>query len=149
MKLAIFFHDWIYDPKSKDNEIESVECFEEFAAEINLPDSMISRVSGYIERTITHTLPVDNHEANNDLCLFLDFDLEVLSHSRADYTLYAAQIRQEYSHYTEADYCAGRVKVLKAFLERGRLYFSDAFYEMYEEIARENLKGEIELLEEG
>jgi predicted metal-dependent HD superfamily phosphohydrolase len=147
IKLAIFFHDWVYDPKGKDNELESIKCFEEFAADISLSNSMISLVSGYIERTITHTLPISDGEADSDLGLFLDFDLEVLARNEADYALYAAQIRQEYGHFSEGDYCAGRIKVLKAFLERGRLYFSDAFYETCEEIARGNLKAEIGLLE--
>lgn len=148
MTLAVFFHDWIYDPKGRDNELESVNCFKEFAAKINLPKSMIIRVSEYIERTITHTLPVNNPDADSDMCLFLDFDLEVLSRNEADYALYAAQIRQEYDHFIESEYCAGRIKVLKAFLERDRLYFSDVFYLMCEDVARVNLKSEIELLKE-
>lgn len=148
MKLAIFFHDWIYDPQGKDNELESINCFKEFAAETSLPESITTRVSEYIECTITHTLPVNDGEADNDLLLFLDFDLEVLSRTEADYALYAAQIRQEYSHFSEGDYCAGRIKVLEKFLERARLYFSDAFHELHEGTARENLKHEIGLLEE-
>jgi predicted metal-dependent HD superfamily phosphohydrolase len=147
IKLAIFFHDWIYDPQAKTNELESINCFKEFAAELNLPESMITRVSEYIEHTIAHTLPANDGEADSDLHLFLDFDLEVLSRGEADYALYATQIRQEYSHFSEWDYCTGRTKVIRAFLERDRLYFSDAFYEMYEEVARGNLKGEAGLLE--
>ena len=147
MELAIFFHDWIYDPRGQGNEIGSVKCFEEFAAETSLAESVIVRVSEYIECTITHTLPIEDGEADSDLRLFLDIDLEVLSRNEADYALYAAQIRREYSHFSEGDYCTGRIKVLKAFLERDRLYFSDGFYEMHEETARGNLKSEIELLE--
>jgi predicted metal-dependent HD superfamily phosphohydrolase len=146
IKLAILFHDWIYDPRAQGNELESIKCFQEFADEMNLPQPMRSRVSEYIERTITHTLPIKDGEADSDLRLFLDFDLEVLSRNSTDYALYAEQIRQEYSHFTESDYCVGRIKVLEAFLERHRLYFSDAFHRMHEENARENLKGEIEML---
>jgi predicted metal-dependent HD superfamily phosphohydrolase len=146
IKLAILFHDWIYDPRAQGNELESVNCFQEFADEMNLPQPIRSRVSEYIERTITHTLPITDGEADSDLRFFLDFDLEVLSRNSTDYALYAEQIRQEYSHFTESDYCVGRIKVLKTFLERERLYFSDAFHRMHEEIARENLNGEIEML---
>ncbi|CAM6091846.1 unnamed protein product [Calypogeia fissa] len=115
------------------------------AREIGLPDSISTRVAGYVERTITHTLPPDE-EVDSDLCLFLDFDLEVLSRSGAD-AKYAAQIQQEYSHMKLADYCAGRVKVLRSFLGRDRLYFSNAFYESHEERARANLEQEISSLE--
>jgi predicted metal-dependent HD superfamily phosphohydrolase len=127
MKLAIFFHDWIYDPKSKDNEIDSIKCFKNFVNEICLSDSLSSRVSGYIERTITHTLPTNVQEVDSDLSLFLDFDLEVLSRSDEDYALYAEQIQAEYSHLKPVDYYAGRLKVLRSLLDRDRLYFSDVF----------------------
>jgi predicted metal-dependent HD superfamily phosphohydrolase len=147
VKLAIFFHDWIYDPQDKDNELRSIKCFQEFAYELDLPKATTTWVSKYIERTITHTLEINDGEADIDLRLFLDFDLEVLSRNSPDYALYAAQIRQEYSHLTESDYCNGRIKVLREFLERDQLYFSDIFYKMGEEIARNNLKGEIEVLE--
>ena len=151
MELAIFFHDWIYNPQGKDNEVESIKCFEEFATESNLSEPLAGRVSEYVGCTITHTLPSRDGDAggepDGDLCLFLDFDLEVLSRSDADYSLYAARIRQEYGHFAEADYCAGRIKVLGTFLDRERLYFSTLFHEMYEKIARENLRAEIAMLE--
>jgi predicted metal-dependent HD superfamily phosphohydrolase len=150
MKLAIFFHDWIYDPKRKDNEIESIKCFMDFAHQLSLPDSLSSRVSGYIERTITHTLPTDDNyvqQADSDLSLFLDFDLEVLSRSDADYARYAEQIQAEYGHMKPADYYAGRLKVLRSFLARDRLYFSDVFYESFEQKARRNLEQEIASLQ--
>ena len=147
MKLAIFFHDWIYDPKSKDNEIDSIKCFKDFANEICLSDSLSFRVSGYIERTITHTLPTDVQEADSDLSLFLDFDLEVLSRSDADYARYADQIQAEYDHLKLLDYYAGRFKVLKSFLGRDRLYFSDVFDESREQKARRNLEQEISILQ--
>ena len=147
MKLGIFFHDWIYDPKSKDNEIGSIKCFKDFANELRLSESLSSRVSGYIERTITHTLPTDAQEVDSDLSLFLDFDLEVLSRSDADYTRYAEQIQAEYSHLKLVDYYAGRLKVLRSFLSRDRLYFSDVFYERGEQKARRNLEQEINTLQ--
>jgi len=147
IKLAILFHDWIYDPRAQDNELESVKCFQEFANEINLPQSTRLRVSEYIERTITHTLPIKDRKVDSDLRFFLDFDLEVLSRNSTDYAVYADQIRQEYSYFADSDYCIRRIKVLKTFLDRECLYFSDAFHKMYEETARGNLKGEIEMLE--
>jgi predicted metal-dependent HD superfamily phosphohydrolase len=141
VKLAIFFHDWIYDPKAKDNELQSIECFKSFSEEIKLSPSITTTVAAYIECTIQHRMSHE-HESS-DLALFLDFDLEVLSRPGAEYVLYAQQIRQEYSHVNEKDYCAGRIKVLKSFLDRERLYFSDAFYKEREETARENIRTEI------
>lgn len=142
IKLAIFFHDWIYDPTTKDNELRSIECFN---AEMNLSPSIAAKVSSCIRCTIQHRMPPE-HESF-DLALFLDFDMEVLSRNEAEYALYARQIRQEFGHLSEKDYCAGRIKVLESFLKRDRLYFSDVFYEQKENRARENLKREIVALQ--
>src|SRR4051794_16581976 len=30
-QLAIFFHDWVYDPTAHDNELQSIRVFETFA----------------------------------------------------------------------------------------------------------------------
>ncbi|KDR71475.1 hypothetical protein GALMADRAFT_787152 [Galerina marginata CBS 339.88] len=148
MKLAIFFHDWIYDPKGKENEIESIRSFKAFAGEIELNEDLVSRVSQYIERTITHTLPTEVQESKSDLdlCLFLDFDLEVLSRDGCAYARYAEEIRKEYGHMELPDYRTGRVRVLRSFLGRERLFFSDTFHETREQKARENLEREISTL---
>jgi len=144
LSLAVFFHDWIYDPKSKDNELDSIKCFKDFASDVELSDLLSSRVAEYIERTITHTLPTtDGQEVDTDLNLFLDFDLEVLSRDNEQYATYSEQIRAEYSHVKPIDYYAGRTKVLKTLLGRDRLYFSDIFYQSREQKARANLEKEI------
>ena len=44
VQLAIFFHDWIYDPKAHDNELRSVFAFKTFAAELDLDESLIETV---------------------------------------------------------------------------------------------------------
>lgn len=69
--------------------------------------------------------------------------------SKVEYDMYAEQIRREYSHYTEEEYCRGRIAVLQRFLKRERLYFTDQYYEKYEAIARRNIQGEINSLENG
>jgi len=81
--------------------------------------------------------------------LFLDFDLAILGTSKAEYDMYAEQIRREYSHYTEEEYCRGRIAVLQRFSNRKRLYFTDQYYQKYEAIARRNIQGEINSLENG
>jgi len=81
--------------------------------------------------------------------LLLDFDLAILGTSKVEYDIYAEQIRREYSHYTEEEYCRGRIAVLQRFLKRERLYFTDQYYEKYEATARRNIRGEINSLENG
>ncbi|KAK0486853.1 hypothetical protein EDD18DRAFT_651165 [Armillaria luteobubalina] len=144
LSLAILFHDIIYDPKRQNNEILSVKMFERFATDKSLPAEKTSKVSRYIERTITHTLPEEAEEGNSlDLHFFLDFDLEVLSRAPDVYRVYASQIRKEYSHVPMHDYRAGRIAVLQKFLARERIYFSQVFHTRHEAAARRNVQQEI------
>lgn len=145
IKLFIFFHDWVYDPKRHDNELQSVSIFKDFAAEVNIAEDLQAIVDHYIKATITHTLEATD-EIDHDLKLCLDFDLEVLGREIAEYTLYSSQIREEYSYFSDQEYASGRVAVLRTFLDRERLFFTDSFYNDFEQRARKNLQTEIELL---
>jgi len=147
VELAVFFHDWIYDPQATDNEAKSVIEFQTFASEAGLDTELIRKVTQLVEATVKHA--IGEHvraEESGDLKLFLDFDMAVLGWEWEQYAEYATQIRREYAFYEEKEYKTGRAKVLKGFLERERLYFSDQFYREREEVARQNIKREIELL---
>lgn len=148
VELAIYFHDWVYDPRAKDNELQSVAVFERFAAETNVGNNvkLCDRVRRYITATIKHSLATTEDQEDSDLKLFLDLDLEVLSREESAYQQYAREIRQEYSHIELQDYRKGRAAVLGHFLERERLYFSEAF-EGREAQARHNLRAEIDTLQ--
>lgn len=81
--------------------------------------------------------------------LFLDLDLSILGSSDHEYDLYAKQIRKEYNSYSTEEYRIGRITVLRGFLNRERLYFTDYFYGKYESRARRNIEREISSLQEG
>jgi predicted metal-dependent HD superfamily phosphohydrolase len=147
VELAVFFHDWMYEPQGSANEAESVLEFVKFADDAGLGDDMRARVVGMVEATVGHAVGDVEAEKKGDMQLFLDFDLEVLGRSWAEYEVYAGQIRKEYQCYDDEEYTAGRIKVLKGFLERERVYFSEWFHREKAEIARTNLLREIELLE--
>ncbi|KAI1187518.1 hypothetical protein F5B17DRAFT_317134 [Nemania serpens] len=136
--LAIIFHDWVYDPLRSDNELESAKVFGSFAEDAAIATETRQLVRGLIEATITHTL----HNEDERTKLFLDFDLEVLSRPSEAYQVYAAQIRQEYSHYDNEAFRRGRTSVLESFLKREKIYFSDAFAKK-EQCARENVQAEL------
>jgi predicted metal-dependent HD superfamily phosphohydrolase len=145
--LAVIFHDWEYIPHSPPgwNENQSNVHFSIFAQEVNLPAPLVSTVKKYITATISHNLPPED-EQDGDLRLFLDFDLEVLGRERKKYEDYMREIRREYDQFTDEQYGHGRKAVLKRFLDRERLYFSDVFFESCEERARDNLKWEVGML---
>ncbi|KAJ3271640.1 hypothetical protein HDV01_006510 [Terramyces sp. JEL0728] len=90
------FHDIIYDPNSKDNEIHSCNLLKEFSQD---QDSLIAEQ--YILATIKHTLI----NQDQDLKYFLDFDLEVLGWEYEKYwNDYALLVRKEYSIYSHTDF---------------------------------------------
>jgi predicted metal-dependent HD superfamily phosphohydrolase len=146
LALSIFFHDVVYDPRRKDNELRSNDVFRQFAAEARLEGHVSDRVCLYIEATILHAIP-EHASEDGDLRMFLDFDLAILGMSSEMYDMYVLQIRQEYSHIADEAYLAGRAAVLRAFLARETLFFGQEMQEAYEEQARMNIKGEIKVLE--
>jgi predicted metal-dependent HD superfamily phosphohydrolase len=148
--LAIIFHDWEYIPHSPPrwNEEQSIVHFSGFAEELNLPAPLITTVKKYITATISHKLAEEDKE-DEDLKLFLDFDLEVLGRERSEYIVYMRQIRREYNQFTDDMYWHGRKAVLERFLERDRLFFSEEFCEKFEETAKENLRWEVGALKGG
>ena len=114
---------------------------------LRLDKREISRVSSMILATIHHQ-PTSSlvHDAGalDDLKFFLDIDMSILAAEEYKYDAYAAAIRNEYAHYSESAYCSGRRKVLSDFLQRERIYFSNAFEGSgMEERARSNICKEI------
>jgi len=138
VQLAIWFHDLVYEPTKNNNEEESARLFNEFCQDATINSDINNNVFHYIMATKSHkALPADK-----DLLYFLDFDMAILGKSWEEYSLYAAQIRQEYIHFSEKDYCKGRTKVLIS-LKSGGIYMTEEFKLEYEEKAKQNMEKEI------
>ncbi|XP_065888499.1 uncharacterized protein [Dysidea avara] len=145
MTFAVFFHDLIYDPLSKENEDKSAEAFSSFFKEANVQSVECSVVVDYIAATKTHSTDehkIDGNWGATDLHLFLDLDMAILSVNPVEYNLYATNIRKEYSHFAEDVYCKGRAQVLENFLSH-RVYCCQDTYKTWENNARHNISTEI------
>ncbi len=144
--LAIFFHDYIYNAKRKDNEAQSAQWANTLLSGL-LPPKVLNKVSTLILSTAGHRPRLLEDE---DQLWFLDFDLAILAAVPAVYKAYADAIREEYkSWYSYFVYNSGRKKILKTFLKRKVLYFTPEFQRNYETIARNNVAWEIKGLKEG
>ena len=139
VKLAAWFHDFVYDPQASDNEFQSAELARELLAELNISPELIDRVQQLIMATKGHQ--IDPNDA--DLSIFLDADLAILGTDPVQYQDYARSIRQEYSWVSDAAYQVGRTKVLQSFLQRDRLYYTDLLFDQLESIARINMQQEL------
>ena len=154
--LAIMFHDIIYDPKSKLNEEKSAELFVEQLGSIIDPQ-LKNIVVEYIIATKEHNVSNSN---DNDLKLFIDFDMSILGSHISEYQVYVENIRKEYSFIPISDFRKGRCLFLKKTLSMTSnttdstnvdistttIFATDEFRTLYENQAKSNISWEINYL---
>lgn len=143
LQFAIWYHDIVYKSSKKDNEEKSALLAEKRLKSINFDLKRIENIKKLIISTKKHELVIDK---NRDNAYLLDIDLSILGSDWDTYQKYISNIRKEYKIYPDFIYKPGRKNVLKHFLDRKTLYFTNSFRGKYEIQARENLKKEIELL---
>ena len=135
VELALWFHDAVYDTHRADNEELSARWAHQHSLDQNLPENVAVRVHDLILAT-RHDTPLLNSEA----ALLTDIDLVILGQSVAEFDLYEAQIRREYSWVPEMAFCEGRAKILEGFLQRDSIYRTAHFRDRHERQARLNLE---------
>ncbi len=143
IRFSIWFHDIIYDTKRNDNEAESARLASEMLNKLHVHTNTMEIVRDLILATKDHI----GRNLTSDAKLFLDMDLAILGASQEVYNEYSRAIRKEYAWVSEPMYRSGRRKVLKSFVERERIYFTDEMKIRYEEPARKNIDTEIKALD--
>jgi predicted metal-dependent HD superfamily phosphohydrolase len=141
LQLAVWFHDAVYDTHAKDNEEQSAMLAGNILKEMNIPAPIMAATQHLILLTKNHVV-----DENDEGKILLDADLAILGETSERYEAYARAIRQEYAWVPEADYRAGRSKILADFLKRPRIYHTGAMFAECEQTARKNLAAEIERL---
>lgn len=141
VKLAILFHDVVYDPARHDNEAASANLAVKRLSSLGFAPQLIGRVERYIQAT-QHDVALQAR-VDVDLDMLLDFDLSVLAAPSDRYRLYALAIRREYAAVPDTLYRPGRRRVLEGFLARPRIYRTERLRALWEAPARANLSGEI------
>jgi len=143
VKFAIWFHDVIYDTRSKTNEERSAQWARGAMEKMGIDHQLITMVEQCILATQQHQVNVANIP---DLPLFLDIDLSILGTPSAIYRHYGQGIRSEYGWVPSADYRAGRSEILRQFIDRPTLFFTPLMNARYETQARDNLAWELKEL---
>jgi predicted metal-dependent HD superfamily phosphohydrolase len=142
VRLAIWFHDVIYDTRRSDNEERSAEFAAAAMNRLSVPADTSAAVQSMILATRGHSLM----NASDDLKLFLDLDLSILGAQEEIYQAYSAAIRQEYAWVPGFLYRRERRKILNAFLQRDQLYHTRVMAARFEAQARRNIANEINSL---
>ena len=133
-ELALWLHDVVYDPRAKDNEARSAAYAARILHAGGLPSHVAERVTAPIMVT-RHLAPPDDPDAQ----YVVDADLAILGGAPAEFDRYARQVRREYAFRSEAEWREGRSRVLRAFLDRPRIYLTREFLR-FEGPARANLE---------
>jgi predicted metal-dependent HD superfamily phosphohydrolase len=137
VRLAAWFHDAVYDCE-RDAEERSAARAEHALADL-CPADLVEEVARLVRITETHA-PADD-DANG--AALSDADLAVLGSTPARYAEYAADVRQEYSHLSDEEWRAGRADLIRALLERERLFHTAIGHARWEPAARVNLQAEL------
>jgi pantetheine-phosphate adenylyltransferase len=132
VEMAIWFHDYVYDIKSKTNEEDSINALYD---EVELDMKEEIDIDALILATKHNT-----DELTNDQKYLCDIDLSSLGKSWRLFNYYNKLVEQEYSSLLRKDLLKGRVYFMQGLLNRKRIYYTEFFYNRYEEQARKNIK---------
>jgi predicted metal-dependent HD superfamily phosphohydrolase len=143
--FAILYHDVVYDTYRQDNEEQSALFAEVHLKQLMVNHALIKSVQTFIRATKDHRVP-ERELMAEDLALFLDFDMAILSTDSDIYESYSSRIRQEYLKYPEDIYKEGRKQALQKVLASPRIFITSNFRETEEGKARENILTEIRQL---
>jgi predicted metal-dependent HD superfamily phosphohydrolase len=80
------------------------------------------------------------------LAHLLDADLSIFAAAPHRYEQYAVAVRAEYAHVPEADFAAGRSRILSSYLAQPAIYRTGAAQLLWERRARQNVSAEVERL---
>jgi predicted metal-dependent HD superfamily phosphohydrolase len=142
VELALWYHDVVYNSRRKDNEAASADFAAKELTKLGLSGYQCAHVMRLIIATKHDSVPTAP-----DAMLMADIDLAILGAQPDEYARYAAAIRQEYGWLADADYRAGRTKVLQSLLDRESIYNTPKFQMEREFRARANIVQELATLQ--
>jgi len=119
--LALWFHDAVYDPRSKDNEARSAQLARHKLQDLQLDAGVVAQVGALV--LATEHMAGGKAQAlavpampEHLVALLLDIDLAILGAPAQAFDRYEAQVAQEYAWVPSAQYALGRAQVLRGFL---------------------------------
>jgi len=142
--FAIWYHDIIYDTRSNENEEISADLARDALCALGVPTAIAWEVDLMIRATKHHS----SEHLSADGELFLDLDISILGASSELYHEYSDAIRKEYDWVPWSIYRQARSAILRNFLQRQRIFFTDQINARFGHQASRNLEQELNELAE-
>lgn len=135
VELGLWFHDAIYEVRSSRNEEASADWARDSLRSAGVSADTAACVHALVLATRHTAQPQDADEQ-----LLVDIDLSILGAGRERFDEYERQIRAEYAFVPGFLFNLKRRQILRAFLDRPRIYATDHFHAALEPAARDNLR---------
>lgn len=136
LRHAILYHDAIYDPFSKINELQSADAaVDELRGWLSEADLL--EVHRLIMLTKGHQTALTDHRG----AVMIDLDLAGLAGS--NYWYNAENVRKEYGAITDEQWRIGRIAFLETYLGHDYIFHTDVGRSFWEIKARNNMEQEL------
>lgn len=138
-KLAIIFHDVVYDVTKKDNEKQSAEFMVKTVKTIDAEEERIVSIARDIILDTSNSQAINCPEFSP---LVIDLDLADLASNWEVYLNFVNLIRDEYVSFSEEEWVKGRKYFLSRMLRRQFIFLTEGGKSLFEKQARDNMEKE-------
>lgn len=141
VRLAAWYHDAVYAGQADDEENSALLAESDLTA-LGAAPAFVAEVARLVRLTVEH----DPAPQDRNGQVLSDADLAVLGLPSQDYRRNTANVRAEYGHVADADFRAGRVRIIEALLAAPSLYRTERGRRLWEDAARANMYDELRSL---
>lgn len=141
VRLAAWYHDAVY-AGAPDDEENSARLAEAELSALGVAAALVAEVARLVRLTVEH----DPAATDRNGQVLSDADLAVLALAPQDYRSNTAKVRAEYAHVSDADFRAGRARIIASLLSAPTLYRTSDGRRLWEAAARRNLEAELNTL---
>lgn len=151
VEVAIWYHDAVYNPYSRKNEINSAALYSQRSYRTAFGKAVYDAIIATGFHTITQTA---------DRMIYIDSGMPLTTQVMLDIDLsgfgkpwnickrHSENIYMEYPNTSTLEFYQGRIKFLETINARESLYYTDYFKEKYHKQSKENIDVEIKIAKE-
>lgn len=141
VELALWFHDAVYEPGDKNNELRSAELFLGYAQN-TLPTPLVKDVYDAILATVHQQVPEKGNAR-----FVVDIDLSSFGLPWPKFMADCHALRLEQIDVADGEFYTSKRKFLRGLIDRTSIFATTYFRERYEDAARTNIQRYLDLVE--